>query len=123
MVGLVRSGKSMPGRQPVRTKNSAALPPADAQTILDTIIANGQARIFVVNVTSGGRFTYAPVTPARRRRPGGPRGSLQGRTPSAIFGTEDGVAITAHYRHCVATASPVVYAQRLPLSPDERRCQ
>jgi PAS domain S-box-containing protein len=110
----------MPGRQPVRTKNSAALPPADAQTILDNIISNGQARIFVVNVTPDGRFVYAPVTPARRRRAGGPRGSLQGRTPSAIFGPEDGAAITARYRHCVATAAPVVYEQRLRAPPDER---
>jgi PAS domain S-box-containing protein len=110
----------MPGRQPVRTKNSAALPPADAQTILDTIISSGQARIFVVNVTPEGRFIYAPVAPARRRRAGGPRGGLQGRTPAAIFGTEDGGAITAHYRHCVATGAPVVYEERLRAPPEER---
>src|SRR5260221_9124273 len=81
MVGLARSGKSMPGRQPVRTKNSAALPPADAQTILDTIISSGQARIFVVNVTPEGRFIYAPVAPARRRRAGGPPGGAPRARP------------------------------------------
>jgi PAS domain S-box-containing protein len=110
----------MRGGKPVRTKDSEVLPPADAQTILDAIISNGQAKIFVVNVAPDGRFIYVPVTAARRRRAGGPRGGLQGRTPGAIFGAEDGAAITAHYRDCVATGAPVVYEERLRTPPDER---
>jgi PAS domain S-box-containing protein len=120
MARLVRSGKNIPGGELVRTEDSAVLPPADTQTILDAIISNGQTKIFVVTVAPDGRFTYAPVTAARRRRAGGPRGGLQGRTPAAIFGAEDGARITAHYRDCVATGAPVVYEERLRVPPNER---
>jgi len=106
--------------EPGRTEDPAASPPADAQTILEAIISNGQSKIFMVNVGPDGGFTYAPVTAARRRRTGGPRGGLQGRTPSAIFGAKDGAAIIAHYRHCVATGAPVVYEEKLRAAPDER---
>ena len=112
--------KHMPERDPTRSAGAEAAPPADAQTILDAILSNGQSKIFLVNVEPGGGFTYAPITAARRRRAGGPRGALTGRTPSEIFGPEDGETVLAHYRDCVAAGAPIVYEERLRAPPDER---
>jgi PAS domain S-box-containing protein len=54
------------------------------------------------------------------RRAGGARGGLAGRTPIDIFGAEDGAALIARYRDCVAAAAPIVYEERLRRPPDER---
>ncbi|HEX3498891.1 MAG TPA: PAS-domain containing protein, partial [Stellaceae bacterium] len=104
----------------MRPGDADASPIADPQTILDAILSNGQSKIFLVNVEPAGRFTYAPITAARRRRAGGARGGLAGRTPIDLFGAADGAALIAHYRDCVAAAAPIVYEERLRLPPDER---
>src|SRR5947209_6786721 len=114
-----RGENIMPDREAARAAEADPLP-ADPQTILDAILSNGQSKIFLVNVEPGGRFSYAPITAARRRRAGGARGGLAGRTPIDIFGTEDGAALIARYRDCVTAAAPIVYEERLRRPPDER---
>jgi PAS domain S-box-containing protein len=114
-----RGENIMPEGEPARPGDADALL-ADPQTILDAILSNGQSKIFLVNVEPQGRFTYAPITAARRRRAGGARGGLAGRTPIDIFGAEDGAALITHYRDCVTAAAPIVYEERLRRPPDER---
>jgi PAS domain S-box-containing protein len=115
-----RGKKTMPESEPVKAGDADASSIADPQTILDAILSNGQSKIFLVNVEPDGRFTYAPITAARRRRAGGARGGLAGRTPIDIFGAADGAALIAHYRDCVAAGAPIVYEERLRRPPDER---
>jgi PAS domain S-box-containing protein len=114
-----RGEKIMPEGEPTRSGDADSLL-ADPQTILDAILSNGQSKIFLVNVEPEGRFTYAPITAARRRRAGGARGGLAGRTPIDVFGAEDGAALVARYHDCVAAAAPIVYEERLRRPPDER---
>ncbi len=111
---------TVPGGDPARAAGAAAPSLADAQMILDAILSSGHSRIFLVDVAADGRFTYAPITAARRRRAGGARGGLTGRTPIEIFGAADGETVIGHYRDCVAAGAPIVYEERLRAPPDER---
>jgi PAS domain S-box-containing protein len=115
-----RGEKHLPGRESAQLAEADDVPPADAQTILDAILSNGHSKIFLVEVEATGGFVYAPITAARRRRAGGPRGALKGRTPIEIFGREDGAVVIGHYRDCVAARAPIVYEERLRAPPDER---
>src|SRR6266704_3318433 len=108
MVRTAWSEMTVPGGDPARAAGAAAPSLADAQMILDAILSSGHSRIFLVDVAADGRFTYAPITAARRRRAGGARDGLTGRTPIEIFGAADGETVIWHYRDCVAAGAPIV---------------
>src|SRR5258708_10873127 len=98
MVRAARSEMTTSGGDQIHATDPEMPPLADAQTILDAILSNGQSKIFLVDVAADGRFTYAPITAARRRRAGGPRGGLSRRPPIAGFGAAGGRTAIAPYR-------------------------
>src|SRR5258708_32575694 len=102
MVRAARSEMTTSGGDQIHATDPEMPPLADAQTILDAILSNGQSKIFLVDVAADGLFTYAPITAERRRRARGPRGGLTGRTPLGGLGAVDGAARTASYRHRTA---------------------
>jgi PAS domain S-box-containing protein len=97
-------------RDTVRAAEAELAP--DAQTILEAIIANGQSRVFLVNVGPGNLFTYIPL---KDRSLGGSYGrgigAARSQTPADRFGPGDGARVAARYGECAAVGGPLVYEE------------
>jgi signal transduction histidine kinase/PAS domain-containing protein len=103
---------------PVRTAAAELTPLTDAEMILEAIVSNGQAKIFLVNIAAGGRFVHVPLIGNETSVYADAASHEQ--TPEELFGPADGFRVTAHYRDCVAAASPIVYEDRLSAEGDDR---
>jgi PAS domain S-box-containing protein len=101
-----------------------APPLADARTILAAIVSSSQSNIFLVDVGPNDGFFYVPLDGlpwmAEQRPLHRDSRSPQGRTPEERFGADDGAAVRAHYRDCIAADGPVVYEEMLHAGGAER---
>jgi PAS domain S-box-containing protein len=108
------------GREPVRTVGDELTPITDAQTILEAVVSNDQANIFLIDVLADGGFVYARLpgdgnsTYAARAR------ASYGHTPEQLFGPVDGAAVRAHYGDCIAAGGAIVYEEKLPVDGEDR---
>src|SRR5580693_2343945 len=111
---------TMFGRDPVRTVGAELTPIADARMILEAIVSNDQAYIFLVNVAAGGSFVYAALIGDGNAAYADSARASYGQTPEELFGSVDGSRVTAHYCDCIAAEGPIVYEEKLHVQGEDR---
>ncbi len=111
---------TMFGRDPVRTVGDALTPITDAQTILEAIVSNDQANIFLIDVLAGGDFAYARLVGDGNSTYAELARASYGQTPEDLFGPVDGAAVRAHYRECIVADGTIVYEERLHVQGEDR---
>ena len=76
--------------------------------------------IFLIDVTSDGRFKYAGFNPAEEKAIGLTSAEVSGKLVEEVFDGELAAKLTANYRRCLDVSAPITYDDELNL-PGGRR--
>ncbi|MDF2984319.1 MAG: hypothetical protein K0Q69_4091, partial [Devosia sp.] len=79
--------------------------------------------LFVVTVTPDGRFVFEGLNPAHERATGISFDSMAGKTPEECLPPEAAAGVTARYRVCLASGTPIIYDEVLDLPGGRRHWQ
>ncbi|HZS81932.1 MAG TPA: ATP-binding protein [Stellaceae bacterium] len=105
-------------RRELVQRREAELPSlVDAQSLLDAILANGKARLFLVRLDPRGGFSYLPLS--GREDGAGIDLAKPGLPVEVALGVEAARFAAPHFRACIAGKAPVSYEERASRS-DER---
>jgi len=71
--------------------------------------------IFLIDVTSDGRFKFASFNPAEEKAVGFSSAEVSGRFIEEVVGEQVASTILAHYRHCLELGTVISYEEELAL--------
>ena len=78
----------------------------------DALLNSVEDAIFLINVEENRdrvRFEFERLSPSYERQTGITTEDVQGRTPRAVFGEEQGAELEANYHRCVNAGEPISY--------------
>jgi two-component system cell cycle sensor histidine kinase/response regulator CckA len=76
--------------------------------------------IFLLDVTSDGRFKFKALNPAEEKAVGLISSEVSGRFVEDVLSEEVSEKVTAHYRRCLEAGSPISYEDELNLAAGSR---
>src|SRR5260370_28334487 len=100
-------------------KNAEALAP-ESELQYKEVFDNVSICMFLVDVTSDGRFKYAGFNPAEEKVVGVSSAQVSGRFVEDVFAEDLAKKVTANYRRCVEAGTAIHYDDELNL-PSGRR--
>lgn len=89
----------------------------------EALLNSVEDAIFLMNVEEDGngvRFEFERLSPSYERQTGITTEEVQGQTPQAVFGEEQGAELAANYHRCVKTGEPISYQEELRVSEGAR---
>ncbi|ELZ42633.1 PAS/PAC sensor signal transduction histidine kinase [Halorubrum coriense DSM 10284] len=89
----------------------------------EAVLNSVEDAIFLMNVEENGdgfRFEFERLSPSYERQTGITTQEVQGQTPQAVFGEEQGAELAANYHRCVKTGEPISYQEELLVSEGAR---
>jgi PAS domain S-box-containing protein len=89
----------------------------------EAVLNSVEDAIFLINVEEDGdgvRFEFERLSPSYERQTGITTEEVQGQTPQAVFGEEQGTELAANYHRCVKAGEPISYQEELPVSEGAR---
>ncbi|GAA0519161.1 PAS domain S-box-containing protein [Halorubrum aquaticum] len=85
----------------------------------EALLNSVEDAIFLMNVEEDGnsvRFEFERLSPSYERQTGITTEEVQGQTPQAVFGEEQGSELAVNYHRCVKTGEPISYQEELRVS-------
>ncbi|MDB2253283.1 PAS domain S-box protein [Halorubrum ezzemoulense] len=89
----------------------------------EAVLNSVEDAIFLMNVEEDGdgvRFEFERLSPSYERQTGITTEEVQGQTPQAVFGEEQGAELAANYHRCVKAGEPISYQEELLVSEGAR---
>ncbi|WP_256409689.1 PAS domain-containing sensor histidine kinase [Halorubrum rutilum] len=89
----------------------------------EAVLNSVEDAIFLMNVEEDGddvRFEFERLSPSYERQTGITTEEVQGQTPQAVFGEEQGAELAANYHRCVKAGEPISYQEELRVSEGAR---
>jgi PAS domain S-box-containing protein len=89
----------------------------------DALLNSVEDAIFLINVEENRdrvRFEFERLSPSYERQTGITTEDVQGRTPRAVFGEEQGAELEANYHRCVNAGEPISYQEELRVGEGAR---
>ena len=89
----------------------------------EAVLNSVEDAIFLMNVREGGdgvRFEFERLSPSYERQTGITTEEVQGQTPQAVFGEEQGAELAANYHRCIKAGEPISYQEELWVSEEAR---
>ena len=89
----------------------------------EAVLNSVEDAIFLMNVEEDGcgvRFEFERLSPSYERQTGITTEEVQGQTPQAVFGEEQGAELAANYHRCVKAGKPISYQEELLVSEGAR---
>jgi len=89
----------------------------------EAVLNSVEDAIFLMNVREGGdgvRFEFERLSPSYERQTGITTDEVQGQTPQAVFGEEQGAELAANYHRCIKAGEPISYQEELRVSEEAR---
>ncbi|WP_256948945.1 PAS domain-containing protein [Halorubrum ezzemoulense] len=89
----------------------------------EAVLNSVEDAIFLMNVREDGdgvRFEFERLSPSYERQTGITTEEVQGQTPQAVFGEEQGAELAANYHRCVKAGEPISYQEELRVSEEAR---
>ncbi|MDB2275785.1 PAS domain S-box protein [Halorubrum ezzemoulense] len=89
----------------------------------EAVLNSVEDAIFLMNVEEDGddvRFEFERLSPSYERQTGITTEEVQGQTPQAVFGEEQGAELAANYHRCVKSGEPISYQEELLVSEGAR---
>ncbi|MDB2272381.1 PAS domain S-box protein [Halorubrum ezzemoulense] len=89
----------------------------------EAVLNSVEDAIFLMNVEEDGdgvQFEFERLSPSYERQTGITTEEVQGQTPQAVFGEEQGAELAANYHRCVKAGEPISYQEELLVSEGAR---
>ena len=89
----------------------------------EAVLNSVEDAIFLMNVEEDGdgvQFEFERLSPSYERQTGITTEEVQGQTPQAVFGEEQGAELVANYHRCVKAGEPISYQEELLVSEGAR---
>jgi PAS domain S-box-containing protein len=89
----------------------------------EALLNSVEDAIFLINVEENGdsvRFEFERLSPSYERQTGITTEEVQGQTPQAVFGEEQGAELEANYHRCVNAGEPISYQEELRVGEGAR---
>ena len=89
----------------------------------EAVLNSVEDAIFLMNVEEDGdgvQFEFERLSPSYERQTGITTEEVQGQTPQAVFGEEQGAELAANYHRCVKAGEPISYQEELRVSEEAR---
>ncbi|OSP07896.1 PAS domain-containing sensor histidine kinase [Halorubrum ezzemoulense DSM 17463] len=89
----------------------------------EAVLNSVEDAIFLLNVEEDGdgvQFEFERLSPSNERQTGITTEEVQGQTPQAVFGEEQGAELAANYHRCVKAGEPISYQEELLVSEGAR---
>jgi PAS domain S-box-containing protein len=89
----------------------------------EALLNSVEDAIFLINVKKNKdsvRFEFERLSPFYERQTGITTEEVQGQTPQAVFGEEQGAGLEANYHRCVKAGEPIPYQEELRVSEGAR---
>lgn len=89
----------------------------------EAVLNSVEDAIFLMNIEEDGdgvRFEFERLSPSYERQTGITTEEVQGQTPQAVFGEEQGAELAANYHRCVKAGKPISYQEELLVSEGAR---
>ncbi|WP_049933552.1 PAS domain S-box protein [Halorubrum ezzemoulense] len=89
----------------------------------EAVLNSVEDAIFLLNVEEDGdgvQFEFERLSPSYERQTGITTEEVQGQTPQAVFGEEQGAELAANYHRCVKAGEPISYQEELLVSEGAR---
>jgi len=89
----------------------------------EALLNSVEDAIFLINVEENGdsaRFEFERLSPSYERQTGITTEEVQGQTPQAVFGEEQGAELEANYHRCANAGEPISYQEELRVGEGAR---
>ena len=89
----------------------------------EAVLNSVEDAIFLMNVEEDGdgvRFEFERLSPSYERQTGITTEEVQGQTPQAVFGEEQGAELEANYHRCANASEPISYQEELRVGEGAR---